>query len=305
MKLLAAFLKMIRWQNLVFIIITQLLFYFCICRVLYAEQHPLRISLIVIASVFIAAAGYIINDYFDLNIDQVNKPSKNVINAVISRRWAIVWHLGLSVAGVAITAFAVGREKWWLVLANLLTVILLWFYSTSLKRQPLIGNILISLLTAWTILFIFFVQAPITGAIGANDGQTVKFFRVAFLYAAFAFVISLIREAVKDVEDMEGDRRYGCKTFPIIAGIFPVKVYTTVWLIVLLGSVIVLQLYVMQFGWWWAIIYAVIFIIIPLFYLFREHYYARVPADFGRLSRVTKLIMLAGIISMVFFRLYF
>jgi 4-hydroxybenzoate polyprenyltransferase len=100
MKLLAAFFRMIRWQNLVFIIITQLLFYYCICRILYADQPPLKIALIVIASVFIAAAGYIINDYFDLNIDQVNKPSKNVINSVISRRWAIVWHLALSFAGV-------------------------------------------------------------------------------------------------------------------------------------------------------------------------------------------------------------
>jgi 4-hydroxybenzoate polyprenyltransferase len=143
------------------------------------------------------------------------------------------------------------------------------------------------------------------GAVGVNDLQTVKFFRVAFLYAAFAFVISLIREAIKDVEDIEGDRRYGCKTFPIVAGIFPVKVYTTVWLIVLLGSVIVLQLYVMQFRWWWAIIYSVIFIILPLFHLFREHYHAQLPAEFGKLSRLTKFIMLTGIISMVFFRIYF
>jgi 4-hydroxybenzoate polyprenyltransferase len=305
MKLLVAFFRMIRWQNLVFIIITQLLFYYCICRILYPDHPLLNIALVVVASVFIAAAGYIINDYFDLNIDQVNKPSKNVINAVISRRWAIVWHLGLSMAGVAITALAVGREKWWLILANLVTVILLWFYSTSLKRQPLIGNIVISLLTAWTILFIFFAQAPVAGAIGTNDEQTVKFFRVAFLYAGFAFVISLIREAIKDVEDIEGDRRYGCKTFPIVAGIFAMKVYTTVWLIVLLSAVIILQLYVMQFGWWWAIIYAVIFIIIPLFYLFRAHTHAQLPTEFRKLSRLTKFIMLAGIISMIFFRIYF
>jgi 4-hydroxybenzoate polyprenyltransferase len=206
---------------------------------------------------------------------------------------------------VLITALAVGREKWWLVVANLGTVILLWFYSTSLKRKPLIGNILISLLTSWTILFLFFAQAPVAEAVATNDTRTVKFFRVAFLYAAFAFVISLIREAIKDIEDIEGDRRYGCKTFPIIAGIFPVKVYTTVWLIVLLGSVIVLQLYVMQFGWWWAIIYSVIFLILPLFHLFREHYYARLPAEFGKLSRLSKFIMLTGILSMVFFRIYF
>jgi 4-hydroxybenzoate polyprenyltransferase len=305
MKTVAAFFRMIRWPNLVFIIITQLLFYFCICRVLYPDGPAINITALIIASVFIGAAGYIINDYFDLNIDLVNKPSKNVINSLISRRWAIVWHLLLSVSGVLITAYAVGRHKWYIVLANLGAVILLWFYSTSLKRKPLIGNILISILTAWTILILFFAQVPLSQAVDSEDLRTVKFFRLAFLYAGFAFIISLIREAVKDVEDIEGDRRYGCKTFPIVAGILPVKVYTTVWLIVLIASLIILQLYVLQFGWWWAIGYGVLFIIIPLLRLFREHYYAKTPEDFGRLSRFTKLIMLAGILSMIFFRIYF
>jgi 4-hydroxybenzoate polyprenyltransferase len=304
MKIVAAFLKMIRWPNLVFIVITQLLFYYCVCLTLYPEGPYIRITSLIFASVFIAAAGYIINDYFDLNIDQVNKPSQNVINTFISRRWAIVWHLTLSLAGILITGYAVGLHKWYIILANFAAVLLLWFYSTSLKRKPLIGNILISVLTAWTILILFFAQVPLAGAV-QSDERTIKFFRVAFLYAGFAFIISLIREAVKDVEDMEGDRRYGCRTFPIIAGILPVKVYTTVWLIVLIASITILQLYILQFEWWWAIAYAVLFIIIPLFHLFREHYRAKSSADFGRLSRLTKWIMLAGILSMIFFRIYF
>jgi 4-hydroxybenzoate polyprenyltransferase len=93
MRLIRAFLKLVRWPNLLFIILTQLLFYYCIYFPLYrVEKIPLLLWLIA-ASVFIAAAGYIINDYFDLNIDQINKPEKNVLNAIINRRWAIVWHL--------------------------------------------------------------------------------------------------------------------------------------------------------------------------------------------------------------------
>jgi 4-hydroxybenzoate polyprenyltransferase len=305
MKIVAAFFRMIRWPNLVFIVITQLLFYYCICRTVYPEGTQMHIAGLVVASVFIAAAGYIINDYFDLNIDQVNKPDKNVINTVISRRWAIVWHLTLSVAGIVITWFSVSHQKWFLVPANFAAVLLLWFYSTSLKRKAIVGNIAISVLTAWTILILFFAQVPLSGAVQSHDERTVKFFRLAFLYAGFAFIISLIREAVKDIEDIEGDRRYGCRTFPIVAGILPVKVYITVWLIVLIASLIILQLYILQFGWWLAIVYAVLFIIIPLCYLFREHYKAQTPAEFSRLSRLTKLIMLTGILSMIFFRIYF
>ena len=88
-----------------------------------------------LASVFIAAAGYIINDYFDLNIDQVNKPDKNVFVKTINRRWAIIWHFALSLMGIVATIAAIGLHKWYLILANLFCIALLWVYSTSLKKK--------------------------------------------------------------------------------------------------------------------------------------------------------------------------
>jgi len=101
--------------------------------------------------------GYIINDYFDLNIDQVNKPDKVVVSVLINRRWVIFWHMFLSLLGLFFTVSALPiAEYWYLVLANFASIILLWFYSTNLKKQLLIGNVLISLLTAWVILIIFF-----------------------------------------------------------------------------------------------------------------------------------------------------
>ncbi|MCW3073943.1 MAG: ubiquinone biosynthesis protein UbiA [Flaviaesturariibacter sp.] len=306
MKLVTAFFRLIRWQNLIFIVITQLLFYFCVYQPLYSSNENLhQLTWLIIASVFIAAAGYIINDYFDLNIDQINKPSQNVINKLISRRWAIFWHMSLSIAGIGATGIAVGFQKWYLIVANVVVVILLWLYSTSFKRQLLIGNIVISLLTAWTVLILFFAKVPFASAFGTTDPVTVKFFRISFLYAGFAFIISLIREAIKDVEDMEGDRRYGCKTLPIIAGIVATKVYTTVWVVVLMAALIILQLYILQFGWWWAVVYGVLVVIAPLCYLFRKHYAAHTTKEFTDLSRLAKWIMLTGILSMLFFRYYF
>jgi 4-hydroxybenzoate polyprenyltransferase len=305
MKLFSAFLRLVRWPNLVFIILTQVLFYYCIYEPLFHSNSLKALVWITVASVLIAAAGYIINDYFDLNIDQINKPEKNVFAKTIHRRWAIIWHFGFSFLGIIATAIGVGLHKWYLILANIACTALLWFYSTSFKRQLLIGNIIISILTAWTVLILFFAFTSPREAIMDNSAETVKFFRVSFLYAGFAFISSLIREAIKDIEDMEGDARYGCKTLPIVAGIRSAKIYISIWTVVLLAALVILQLYVLQFQWWYAIVYSIVLVIAPLGYLLYTLTKATTAKDFSRLSNLSKLIMLTGIVSMIFFRIYF
>src|SRR5215207_3875779 len=119
MNLVSAFFRLVRWPNLVFIVLTQALFYFCIYLPLFKQQRTITLVLLILATVCIAAAGYIINDYFDLNIDQVNKPQKNVVDKIIHRRWAIVWHFVLNFVGIVLTVFAVGLSYWYLILANL------------------------------------------------------------------------------------------------------------------------------------------------------------------------------------------
>ncbi|MGZ3847950.1 MAG: geranylgeranylglycerol-phosphate geranylgeranyltransferase [Flavisolibacter sp.] len=304
MNLVSAFLRLIRWPNLLFIILTQLLFYYCIYVPLYGLNDYIKLTWLMIASVFIAAAGYIINDYFDLNIDQVNKPEKNVFVRTINRRWAIIWHLIFNLMGILATVAAVGLHKWYLIVANLFCILLLWFYSTSFKRQVIIGNLIISVLTAWTVLVLFFGYTEPHEAFMANP-VSIKFFRLAFLYGGFAFVISLIREAVKDMEDLEGDARYGCRTLPIVSGIRATKLYATIWIVVLVAALLVLQLYILQFGWWPAVIYSTIFVILPLLYMASTLTRAHNRQQFGAVSRLTKWIMLTGILSMIFFRIYF
>jgi 4-hydroxybenzoate polyprenyltransferase len=304
MRLVAAFLRMIRWPNLLFIALTQALFYYSVVVPLYRRADPAQLAWLITASVLIAAGGYIINDYFDLDIDLINKPGKNVINRYISRRWSIFLHLLLSVAGIFCTALATRFDKWYLVGANLVCVLLLWLYSTSFKRQLLIGNILTSVLTAWTVLILFFLKVPFSAAFN-GDETTSKFFRVAFLYGGFAFIISLIREAVKDVEDMVGDERYGCTTMPIVVGIRATKIYIAVWTVVLTAALVVLQLYILQFGWYAAVVYSMLFIIAPLAFFFSRLVKSMSTKDFSMLSAYAKWIMLAGILSMIFFRFYF
>jgi len=305
MKLITAFLRLIRWPNLVFIILTQALFYFCIYAPLSQKNEQKALFWIILASVSIAAAGYIINDYFDLNIDQINKPEKNIFARTLHRRWAIIWHFVFSLLGVVATVIGVGLNKWYLIMANVACVAFLWLYSTSFKRQLLIGNIVISILTAWTVLILFFAFTSPREAIIGTSVATVKFFRISFLYAGFAFISSLVREAIKDMEDMEGDEKYGCRTLPIVAGIRATKIYVSIWIVILLAALIILQLYVLQFQWWYAIVYSIILVIAPLGYLLFKLRKANTVNEFSVLSSLSKLIMLTGIVSMIFFRIYF
>ena len=163
MNLLAAFFRLIRWPNLVFIALTQTFFYYFILPFVYRVKYfeaasafsQLHFFLLVTASVCIAAGGYIINDYFDLNIDMVNKPSKLIIEKFIKRRWAIVLHILLSLVGFVISLY-IGYKlrNFYIPFFNLLAIAGLFFYSTTLKKRLLIGNVLISLLTAWVIIVV-------------------------------------------------------------------------------------------------------------------------------------------------------
>lgn len=310
MKLISGFAKLVRWPNLVFIALTQLLFFYCIVAPEYAEAGRVPnlagryIWLVIISSVLIAAAGYIINDYFDLNIDRINKPDKLVVETVIKRRWTIIWHLVLSTMGILIGFYV----DWFtgvrfLGLANLACVILLFVYSISLKKKLLSGNILISLLTAWTVMVITWCELNHLSKVDPGfDAERI--IKLSFVYAGFAFIISLIREVVKDMEDVEGDRRYGCRTMPIVWGMNVSKTFAAVWLVVLIGAVAIIQAYVLRKGWWLSASYAILFVILPLGWILKQLFRSQNAADFHRLSSVIKLVMLTGILSIIFIKIY-
>ncbi|HZJ60410.1 MAG TPA: geranylgeranylglycerol-phosphate geranylgeranyltransferase [Chitinophagaceae bacterium] len=314
MRLLGAFLKLIRLPNLFFIVLTQFLFYYCILVPVLrsvgavAKIDRLQFILLSLASVLIAAAGYIINDYFDVNIDQVNKPKKNVVDIIVSRRWAILWHFVLSGIGILLSLYISWKTGlWYIVLANFGCALLLFGYSISLKQKLLSGNVLISVLTSWVILILCLSEFHLSQTETLDNNWLVaqnKIMRLGFLYAGFAFILTLIREAIKDMEDMEGDARYGSKTMPIVWGVPATKVYVAVWMIVLLALLIAIQVYIIRFHWWWPILYCTILIILPLAYTFLKLFRAITTKQFHYLSSITKTVMLTGILSMGFFYFY-
>ncbi len=198
------FLRLIRVQNLLIVVLTQLLARLYIIGPRPDNLHLLvdrRFWLLTLSTVCIAAAGYIINDYFDVKIDLINKPDRVIIGRYLKRRIAMGVHQVLNVAGCLIGLYL----SKWVFLADVLAVTLLWFYSAQFKRQPLIGNVVISLLTALSliVLAIYYRQNA----------------DMLLIYALFSFGISLIREIIKDMQDIRGDARFGCRTIPIIWGL--------------------------------------------------------------------------------------
>lgn len=311
MKLLIHFLRLVRWPNLLFILLAECLFHFCVYKPLYplsGAEIDFQFYLLLLTYIFIAAAGYIINDYFDVNIDQINKPEKVVVGAYINRRWVIFWHLILSVVAIYISTIVFPFKSYWHIhLSNLLAILLLWFYSTTFKKNFLVGNIIISVLTAWSIAVVYFSKLTIQEIShpDINNVSNFKFAKLTLLYSAFAFILTLVREALKDLEDMEGDAKFGCQTLPIKWGLKPTKVYLSVWLIVVIALLLIIQLVVIPFGWWYTTLYCLAFIVAPLIIVLIKLPTAYTSKDFNALSAWIKGSMLFGILSIGFFYFLF
>ncbi len=277
---LSGFLRLIRIQNLVIVAITQV---FARIFLIGPREEWKRILsdpffyLIVLSTLFIAAAGYIINDYFDIKIDIVNKPKRVIIGRYLKRRMAIGTHQLLNVLGV-LCGLVVSYK---VALVNIFSVSLLWLYSERYKRQLLIGNVAVSLLTALSLL-ILSVEYP-------------RNHKLVFIYAVFAFFISLIREIVKDIEDRRGDAAHGCRTLPIVLGVRKTKQVLYVLIVLFAFVLIIWSQYLdnpvlkISFG----------LLTLPLAWLLFRLRKAHTRRDFGSVSTICKLIMLIGLLTMI------
>ena len=315
LKILA---NLVRWPNLVFVAITQAFFHFCIIKTSsYARSslaplsdHPGLFWLLVSTSLLIAAGGYVINDYFDVNIDRINKPGRLIIDRHFSRRTGIWMHAVLTSVGLFISAYLSYRLQNPLILfGNAAASILLWVYSTTYKRKMLLGNIIVSALTAWVVLVVLIAELPLDWQQNLNGDASLGFsvarlIRIALLYAGFAFMLSLIREVVKDMEDIAGDRDDGCRTLPIRFGMNAARVFAGNWLVMLCVLVVITLIYVLQFRWYLFSIYLAFPVIFMMVVAFLRLFRARDTNDYHKLSSYLKWIMLAGISSMLFFLIY-
>ncbi len=276
-----ALIRVTRGINLLMLVFTQYMVrYFLASRQSYSVRDLIfdwRLLLLSLATACIAAAGYIINDYYDLKIDAVNKPEKVVIDRQLTRKEALLSHLFLQVMGLVIAA--IFSIKVFIVF--LAAAFMLWFYSNYLKRTPMVGNILVAMLTGMAVLLpglVFKERVHLAG-----------------IFAVYAFWISLIREIIKDMEDIRGDMKFGAKTLPVVWGYRKTK-----WVIYAITAMFVANLFWLsgKLGIWLTGAYLVL--LVPLAYLIFALSQADTKKEFGRLSTWCKWLMFAGVLSMVF-----
>jgi len=272
----SALLRLTRFWNLFIIGIAQ---YFA--AVFLIDQGKLldwKLFILALSTAIIAGAGYIINDYYDIKIDLINKPGRVVIGKDITRRYALLYHTLLSFTGVAL-GFVLG---WRIGFIHILSSFILWWYSNSLKRQPFIGNLMVALLTGLSVLLINVLY------------HQPNLFVIC--YALFAFFMTLVREIVKDMEDLKGDNTFGCRTLPIVWGIRKTKlvVYAVLALFVIL--VITINVAYTQLPYY----YFLLFLFLPLALLLWKLIRADTKHEFYWLSQWCKIIMVLGVLSMIF-----
>ncbi|MCU0454799.1 MAG: geranylgeranylglycerol-phosphate geranylgeranyltransferase [Bacteroidales bacterium] len=310
------FLDLIRWKNLLIVMLTMVLMrYFVIAPLLglvtvtmnaapdsavpMTLQLPLTdFILLIAATVLVTAGGYVINDYFDIKTDLINR-GKVIVGTKVSRQRAMMWHSVLNLAGIAIGFYISSRAGYfWMGMLFLLVSGLLYFYSASYKRQFLIGNLMVSVLTALVPLLVLFYEWPALYRFYASNATSVPEMKFLFGwiggFALFAFLTTLTREIIKDIEDFEGDTAYGRNTVPVVIGIPASKIVT----VSLLAGTIAL-LYIVWFFWvrdWLTLAYLSAAIALPLGIVIW-----RVTTGAGRkkmhaASSIMKIAMLTGIL---------
>jgi 4-hydroxybenzoate polyprenyltransferase len=232
-----SFLKLIRLPNLILIAALQyfirqfLLFPMLASYGFISSLSNESFYLLLIASALISAAGYIINDYFDLRIDYVNKPEKVIIGIAIKRRVAMALHVVFSLLGVVIFSYLAFQLKVGvLALVPMLIVGLLWFYSTDYKRQFLIGNIVAGLLAVFPILLVVLLETSIFKAYYTIENKliAVLILKVIGYFSVVVFLMAMLISILKDINEVQGDARLKCKTMPIVLGVKWAKVIVVV-----------------------------------------------------------------------------
>ncbi len=276
------FLNLIRWKNLLIIVLTQLFAYVFLdqeqCMQLQIET---QFILICLSTVLLAAGGYIINDYSDVRIDVINKPDNLIVSRYISKRVAFALHLVINFAGVFIAFFV--NYKFGIL--SFFIAFLLWQYSVRFKYIFFFGNVLVSALMALSIMVLGF----------ASNSILVLWL---IYYTVFAFLTGLIREIIKDIEDMEGDAVFNAKTLPNTLGIPRTKIVIYYLMILTLCILVLSCAFLFMKGYIILPVYLLLATALPLAIFFQKTISADSKKDFSFLSRMIKLIMLAGVVSM-------
>ncbi len=314
-----SFLNLIRWPNLIIIVLTMVLMRYAVIEPLISktgvilihgngEEVPMVLQfpwynfmILVIATLLITAGGYVINDYFDIKTDLINR-GEVIVGTMISRRKAIFLHAIFNIAGIAAGFYISWRAGYlWFGTLFLFVSGLLYFYSASYKRQFMVGNILVAILTALVPLLVVFFEWPALYKYYAVNAVTLPEFNIIIHwiggFALFAFLTTLTREIIKDIEDFEGDKAYGRNTIPVVIGVLSSRIVA--------ASLNIITATLLYLVWYFAIndsitlIYLSLFIVLPLLIATYQLLITRDHKHLHSASRLMKIVMLTGILYSV------
>ncbi len=295
-------LNLIRWKNLLMIIIAQVLIKYALFEAFNVQVTLSTIGfvLLVVATICLASAGNIINDIYDVDTDTVNKPERVIIGKHITEKLAFNLFFILNIISIVIGFYishSVGKSAFFTIFV--LISIALYTYASYLKGTVLFGNILISILVGMSILIVgIFDLLPVI--IPQNKETQFTFFEIVLDYALFAFLINLIREMIKDIQDVDGDHKAELKTLPIVLGRDRATKIAFVVSLIPIAAVIyfvVTYLYQQQI----IAIYFLVAVVAPMIYATIKIFGAEHQKHYKHISGIYKLVMFLGILSLLLY----
>jgi len=318
-----SFLNLIRWPNLVIVTLTMILMRYAVIEPVVSKINVFLVSspgsavpislqlpwydftVLVLATVLITAGGYVINDYFDIKTDLINK-GEVIVGTKIPRRKAMMWHNALNVAGV-IAGFYISWKAgyFWMGLLFLVVSGLLYFYSASYKRQFLVGNFIVALLTGMVPMLVAIYEWPSMYRFYAVYASPPPDLSIIFYwiggFAIFAFLTTLTREIIKDIEDFEGDQAYGRNTVPVVTGIFTAKMISVLLIAVTIGLLYVVWYFFLNDKI--TLAYLSVTVVVPLLYVVYKVIRSSGRKQLHAASRMMKIVMMAGVLYSVVVKL--
>jgi len=252
------------------------------------------------ATILVTAGGYVINDYFDRKIDTVNDPDDVIVGRSISLRHTMIIHLVLTSLGILLGLYVAFRIHFlYLSILYILGSGILWFYSTTYKRQMFIGNLIIAIMTGMIPMLVLLFELPLQYShydkilVAGNFSLSYLVIWVSS-FSGFAFILTLAREIIKDAEDIKGDTSYGRRTIPAVVG-FGISKAIVITLFTLTALLLIL-IYLLYLPDRLTLIYIIALLVLPLVVAVFLVLKANTAKAFHNISILTKCIMIAGLL---------
>lgn len=262
-----------------------------------------QLLLLIAAVVLIAAGGYVINDYFDVKIDAINRPDKLIITRDVTKAEAMVLFRVLTGAGILAGVSLAFVLKSWL-LGSIFVVVpgVLWFYSSSYKRMFIVGNLVIALLSGLTPMLVAFANAAVLALnYGPEHFGTIYVSNEMLIWTGgfglFAFLCTWIREVVKDMQDVEGDRELECHTFPVKFGDLASKVFVTVLILITCTVLSYFNFHLLPLSFSWGNIASRFYLLLLVAFGCELVllWVAKLPSDYRMAQMLMKFLMFMGV----------